>query len=307
MENITYLSSNGVNQIHACIWLPEGTPKGVVQIIHGMSEYAARYGEFAHFLAKNGYAVCAEDHLGHGESVLSVDDLGYFDKNHDYKTVLADIHALHQNMQKRYPGIPYFVLGHSMGSFFCRNYIALYGSSLNGAVIMGTGFKSGALMATAKFLTRLNAMFCGWRNRSKFIYGVAFGSYNKRFKADGDANSWLSRNAKNVVKYNADPLCGTYFTDNGYYVLFSVIQAACKANTIKAVSSSLPVYFVSGAEDPVGDYGKGVQKAYDKFKKAGVEKAEIKLYQGDRHEILNEDDKDAVMGDLLSFFDKNTI
>lgn len=303
MEEIFYPSSDGKTNVHACIWRPEGAPKGVVQIIHGMAEYAARYAPFAQFLAQNGYVVCAEDHLGHGQSVTSADNLGWFNEGHDYKLVLADIRTLHQKTAGQFPGVPYFVLGHSMGSFFCRNYIALYGSELSGAVVMGTGFKGKLLLNTALFVTRLNALFCGWKNRSKFVKSLAFGSYNKRFKAENEGNAWLSVDRENIQRYNADPLCGFDFTDNGYYVLFSVIKAACSGKTIKSVPKDLPVFFIAGGNDPVGDYGKGVLKASQKFKKAGVKEVTCHILpDGERHEILNDKSKDKVFEELLAFF-----
>lgn len=299
MQEIFYPSKDGKNTIHAVIWRPQGDVKGVVQIIHGMCEYALRYSPFAEYLAQNGFAVCAEDHLGHGKSAKE-GYLGYFDEKHDYNTVIEDIHTLRLKMDE-FKGLPYFVMGHSMGSFFCRNYIARHGGGLSGAVVMGTGFKGGALMNFALFATRFNALFCGWKNRSKFIKKLAFGSYNKRFKADADPNSWLSADKSNVSAYNADPLCGFPFTDNGYYVLFSVIKAACAEKTVSAVPKELPVFFVAGKDDPVGDYGKGVEKAAQKFTKAGVKDVSLKLYDG-RHEILNDFCKEEVKSDLLAFF-----
>ena len=308
MQDIFYLSKDGKTQIHACIWRPVATPRGVLQIVHGMSEYAARYAPFAEYLAEKGFIVCAEDHLGHGQSVASQKDLGWFNEEHDYNIVLKDIRALHQTVKEEAKGLPYFMMGHSMGSFFCRNYIARYGEELSGAIVMGTGFKGGALMNTALALTRLNALFCGWKHKSNFIKSLAFGSYNKRFKTEKEEYAWLSKNPENVKAYNTDDLCGFEFTNNGYYILFSVIKAACAGKTIKAVPENLPVFFVAGKEDPVGDYGKGVLKAYNKFKAAGVKDVAVKLYdKGDRHEILNDVSKEEVYGDIFEFLLKNSI
>ncbi len=301
MEDIYYPSADGKHTIHACIWRPEGEPRGVVQIIHGMCEYAARYAPFAEYLTKNGFIVCGEDHLGHGLSAKDESELGYFGDDHNYKTVLSDIHALRTRVESEAEGLPYFVMGHSMGSFFCRNYIALYGKGLSGAIIMGTGFKGKLLMSTAKFMTRFNALFCGWHNKSKFIKNLAFGSYGKKFASENDPNSWLSVDRQNRERYREDPLCGFDFTDNGYYVLFSAIKGACSSKIIKSVDKRLPVFFVAGSDDPVGDYGKGVEKAYKKFKKYGVNRVEIKLYKGARHEILNDFCAEEVRADLLEF------
>ena len=305
MQDVFYPSKDGQNTIHACIWRPDGEIKGVVQIIHGMSEYAERYAPFAKFLTDNGYMVCADDHLGHGKSVKSSEDLGYFNQAHDYKVVVEDIRELTLIAKKQAGDVPYFVLGHSMGSFFCRKYISLYGSELSGAVVMGSGFKGTITLNFALFAVKLNALFCGWRNRSKIIKGLAFGSYNKRFKPARTASDWLSKAPENVDAYEADALCGFDFTNNGYYVLFSIIKSACSKKTINSVCKDLPVYFVAGADDPVGDYGKGVKKAYEKFKKAGVKDVEITLYEGARHEILNDFCQEQVEKDILNFFSEH--
>lgn len=306
MEHFHYLSQDGKTNIHAVKWLPECEPRGIVQIIHGMCEYAERYAPFAEFLAANGYIVCAEDHAGHGKSAATAADLGWFNEEHSFDTVIADIRTLHKMIKKEAAGLPYIVLGHSMGSFFCRKYISLYGNDLAGAIIMGTGFKGSPLMNTALTMTRLNATFKGWRNRSKFIDSLAFGSYNKRFKSENNSLSWLSVDTENTDKYMADELCGFKFTNNGYSILFSAIKSACSNKTIAAVPKNLPVYFVAGNSDPVGDYGKGVIKAYRKFKNAGIQKVDITLYEGARHEILNDVCKQQTYADLLDFINKNS-
>ena len=305
MNEIFYPSHDGKTTIHACIWRPEGEIKGVVQIIHGMSEYAGRYSPFAQFLCEKGYLVCAEDHLGHGKSVTGERELGYFNSQRSTKIILDDIRALHLAVKKQTEGKPYFVLGHSMGSFFCRKYISLYGRELNGAVVMGTGFKGGAMLNFALLLVRLNALFCGWRHKSKFITKLAFGSYNKKFKPKRTEYDWLSEEEENVNAYLADPLCGFPFTDNGYHGLFSIMKDACSHKTIEATPKDLPVFLVAGKDDPVGDYGKGVLKVKRKLDGAEVKEVFIKLYEGARHEILNDFCRDEVEKDILAFIESN--
>ena len=301
MKEIYYPSSDGQNNIHACIWQPEGKIKGIVQIIHGMAEYAERYSPFAEFLTQNGYLVCAEDHLGHGKSVKSEEDLGYFCDSKDIETVISDIRELQLLIQEKTGNIPYFILGHSMGSFFCRTYISMFGTDVSGAIIMGSGFKGKPLLNTALFMVSLNALFKGWRNRSKFINNLAFGGYNKKIKPVKCENDWLSVNPENVEKYQADPLCGVKFTNNGYKILFSVIKKACSSKTVKSTPKTLPVLLVAGEDDPVGDYGKGVLKTHEKFKAAGLKDLSVKLYANSRHEILNDYCKDEVYKDILGF------
>ena len=305
MEHIYYPSHDGVTTIHACIWKPQGEIKGVVQIIHGMCEYAERYSPFAEYLNKQGYLVCADDHLGHGQSVVSKEELGYFNKQRDIDIVLSDIRALNLAVKKQTEGKPYFVLGHSMGSFICRKYISLYGKEFNGAIIMGTGFKDPFTLTFALCAVRINALFLGWKHRSKFLTKLAFGSYNKKFKPARTQNDWLSKNTENVDNYEKDELCGFTFTNNGYNFLFGIIRQACSNKVLDLTPKKLPVYFVAGADDPVGDYGKGVIKARDKFIKYAVKDVSMTLYEDSRHEILNDDCKQQVMDDILSFIEKH--
>lgn len=301
MQELYYDSADGINKVHAVVWKPQGEIRGVVQIIHGMCEYIERYAPFAEFLTKNGFVVCGEDHLGHGKTVKDESDLGYFNTENDYQCTVADIRALHKQIKSEYAGLPYIILGHSMGSFFCRSYIAKYGSELDGAIIMGTGYKDKLTLNSALFLVKLSALFGGWRKRSGFVKNLAFGSYNKKFKPARTAYDWLSVNEKNVDEYEKDPLCGFDFTLGGYKVLFSVIKNACRKKTFAAVPKDLPLYLVAGKDDPVGDYGKGVLKSADKFKKAKVQRVEVKLYPDARHEILNDDCKEQVEKDILNF------
>lgn len=303
MQEIYYPSHDGKTTVHACIWQCEGEPKAVLQLIHGMAEYAARYAPLAEFLTKRGIAVCAEDHLGHGKSVCSEEDLGYFAAQKGWQTVLADIRGLTEIVKPRYDGVPYFVMGHSMGSFFCRKYISLYGEELAGAIVMGTGFKGAGTTGSAKFLTGLVALFKGWRYRSRFIDRAAFGSYNKKFEKRTPFD-WLSAEPENVDNYIADPLCGVPFTCNAFYGLFGIISQACKTSTVKAVPDKLPVKVVSGADDPVGDYGKGVEKFTDKLLKYG-KNASLTLYRGCRHEIVNDTSAPRVFRDLAEFIEEN--
>lgn len=303
MEDIFYPSSDGKTTIHACIWRPEGQVKGVLQIIHGMAEYAERYAPFAEFLTKQGYLVCADDHLGHGKSVVSEEELGYFTDGQSNGTVLTDIRQLNLTVREQAEGVPYFVLGHSMGSFFCRKYITLYGNEFAGAVIMGTGYQPAVATGMGKALSRLIAAFKGWKYRSAFIDNLAFGSYNKKFEKRTELD-WLSANRDNVDNYIADKLCGVKFTCSGFYGLFSIVGEACRNSTVRSVPKDLPLLLVAGSDDPVGGYSKGVVKLYDKLNRFGVKDVEMTLYNGCRHEILNDDCAPQVMEDILQFMQR---
>lgn len=293
-----YLSRDGATQIHGMEWVPDGEVKGILQICHGMAEYIERYHEFAEFLSEHGFYVAGNDHLGHGKSVSNSEKLGYFHEKEGNAYVIADIQQLRMRVEKKYPGVPYFMLGHSMGSFLLRQYLGLYSGGLSGAIVMGTGEQPGTALSAGKKICKMIAFFKGWDYRSKFVDNLAVGGYKKKV---GDG--WLSKNPDNVKKYNADPLCGFMFTVNAYYHMFSGMQKMNEHEKAEKASKKLPIFFVSGKEDPVGNYGKGVENVYKKYKNCGYQDVTMKLYDEDRHEILNELDKEAVFCDVLSWLE----
>ena len=296
-----YTSRDSVTKIHAIEWLPDRDIKGVLQICHGMVEYIDRYDEFAEFMSEHGYYVVGHDHLGHGKSIQTEADLGYFDERKGNQYVIGDIYQLQEMTRKKYPDVPYFMLGHSMGSFITRNYLCRYGKGVDGAVIVGTGMQSGGLILCSKAMAGIQKLFCGSKHISRFIDKAAFGGYNKRIDAPRTSSDWLSRNPENVDRYIADELCGFTFTVNGFQTLFELIRRLQKQENLEKVPQNLPILMVSGAEDPVGDYGKGVRKACDSLKKAGVKNITVKLYENDRHELLNEEDGEQAMEDIYQW------
>lgn len=299
-----YPSRDGVTAIHAIEWIPEGEVKAVLQICHGMTEYIGRYEEFALFLNERGIYVTGHDHLGHGQSVQSEEYYGYFHETKGNQYVIGDIHKLRGITQRKYPEVPYFMLGHSMGSFLLRQYLTMYGTGLKGAVIMGTGDHSMFTLNMGQLLCRLTALFKGWKYRSAFINSLSFGGYNKRFKHSTDGSTWLSANAENCKKYAEDPLCTFMFTVNGYYQMFRGLKVLARKGSVERIPKELPVLFVAGSDDPVGNFGKSVRKVYGKYQAAGIRDVKIKLYKGDRHEILNETDREKVYGDLYRWIRK---
>ncbi len=301
--HFTYLSQDRVTKIHAIAWEPEGEPVAVLQICHGMVEYIDRYDPFATFLSAHGYYVVGNDHLGHGESVTEDDKHGYFAHPNGNECVIEDIHSLQKMTREKISGVPYFMLGHSMGSFLLRQYIESYGTGLAGAIIMGTGSQPGASLALGKMLCRITAAFRGWDFRSDMINNMAFGSYNKEFEPARTPADWLSKNEASVDAYLNHPWCTFKFTVNGYYHMFCGIQAAQDSKLIRDIPTGLPMFFVSGACDPVGGNGKGVTQAYESYKNAGITDVSMKLYDNDRHEILNETDRDLVYADILAWLE----
>ena len=300
MEDIFYPSADGKHTVHAVIWRPEGRPRAVLQIIHGMEEYAARYDGFARAAAERGILVCAEDHLGHGLTA-GEGELGHFPKGGD-ELVLADIRTLTLKAKELAPGAPAIIMGHSMGSFFCRVYISRFGRELAGAVIMGTGYKGALTLGAGKLVSGLLGGLRGRGKRSGLVQKLAFGAYNRRFAPERTPCDWLSADEGNVDRYIADGLCGFGFTYGGYSGLFAIMAKACAKKTFSSTPQELSLYIVSGGDDPVGDYGRGVRKVCDMYKRAGLE-PRLKLYDGARHEILNDFCREEATADLLAFID----
>ncbi len=295
-----YPSRDGVTQIHAIEWLPEGEPIGVLQMCHGMVEHISRYDEFAHFLASNGFYVVGHDHLGHGQSITSKEKLGYFCHPDGNAVVVADIQQLRVKTQEKYPKLPYFMLGHSMGSFLLRQYLGLYSGGLSGAIIMGTGNQPSMILRGGMLICKLISMVKGWDYRSMFVDGMAGGSYEKKM-----GKGWLSQDKENQEVYEEDPYCGFKFTVNAYYHMFAGMLKMNQQEKEGKASKNLPLFFVSGAEDPVGENGKGVELIVNRYKNAGYQNVSMKLYPKDRHEILKERDKAVVFQDILNFLRGN--
>ena len=304
-EHFYFASHAPGRQIHGVRWLPEGQPRAVLQITHGMVEYIERYQDFAQWLNERGFLVTGHDHLGHGNSIRTKADYGYFADEDANGTVLADGHRLTQLPKESSPGLPFFLLGHSMGSFYARQYLCQYGEELDGAIIMGTGCQPRMLVRAGKLLTTLVAAVKGWHHRSKLVTNVAFGGYNKRFEPVRTPKDWLTRDEAIVDAYIADERSSFIFTLNAYHAMFSGIDRLYDKNLLDRMPKDLPVFFVAGEEDPVGDFGKGVRQAVQMCRDAGVQRVDLKLYPKDRHEILNELDRQQVYEDLLCWMEEH--
>ena len=303
-KEFTYPSDDHKTPIHAIRWEPDGPAAGILQISHGMVEYIGRYGEFARYLCERGYVVTGNDHLGHGLSVTGDEMHGYFAKENGNRSVLRDIHKLREITQEMYPGVPYFLLGHSMGSFLARQYLCMNGKGMAGAVIMGTGYQPKAVTALGMTLCRMIASIAGWNYRSRLVDAMAFGSYNRKFGSPA-GKEWLSRSEENVAAYVKDPWCSFRFTLNGYYNLFYSIHMLSDEEILDRMPKDLPVLFVSGDQDPVGQFGKGVQKVCDTFRRKGMKDVTCRFYKDDRHEILNEIDREQVYEDIFRWMEYN--
>lgn len=301
-REFSFESTDKKNTVHAIEWRPaEKDVVGVVQLIHGMTEYIDRYDAFARFLTEMGCAVVGHDHLGHGGTAAGEEDYGYFHETDGNGMLLGDIHKLREMTEEKYPGVPYFMLGHSMGSFLLRQYLCLYGENLAGTIIMGTGTQPMAILKLGQAVCRLQAKLSGWRCRSKLVYAMAFGSYLKRIKPVRTRYDWLTKDEQIVDAYGANPLCTFRFTLNGYFNLFYSIEQASRRENIRKMPKELPVLFVAGAEDPVGAYGNGVKAVRKAFEEEGMKDVTWIIYPDDRHEILNETDRQKVYEDIFAW------
>ncbi len=296
-------SRDGEHKLHAIKWIPETEkPICILQIVHGMSEYIDRYDAFARFMAGKGILVVGDDHLGHGLSVKEGEIRGYFCKEDAATVLVRDEHRLKKMMQEQYPGIPYIILGHSMGSFILRNYLMRYGSGIDGAVIMGTGMQPKRMVIFAWTFATLISIFAGPRHICRRLDEILFRAYNKGLKAGPhDSGSWVSVEPANVKRLREDPLCQFVFTANGFQTLMKLIWNLYDTEKLQQMPKNLPILFASGKEDPVGNYGRDVEKVFHAFEALGMEQLQLKLYPGDRHEILNEADREDVYGDIYRF------
>lgn len=304
MKNDLYYDSiDGKTKIHAVEWIPDGEPRAVLQLIHGMNEFINRYDEYASFMADQGFYVVGNDHVGHGESVVSDELRGFFREKNGNKVLLEDLETLRKMAAEKYPDVPYFILGHSMGSFLARQFVALHGSELAGAVIMGTGTTPLPVLKSGMALCTLIGAVKGKTYRSSLVNNIATGSYLKRFEPARTPADWLSKNEPNIDAYISNPWCRVTFTVAAYKDMFYSIQDCQSKKTIAKIPKDLPLLVTSGEEDPVGDYSKGVKLAYQSYVDAGIKDVTLKIYPGDRHEILNELDRDVVYADILKWFE----
>lgn len=304
-EEFYFDSRDGINKLHAVEWKPSiEKPKYILQIVHGMSEYALCYNEFATFLANKGILVVAEDHLGHGKSVTIDGITGYFCKQDPATVLVRDVHRLKKLTQEKYKGIPYYILGHSMGSFILRNYICCYGTGIEGAIIMGTGKQPKAMVSTGLNLTKILTLLQGEKHKSKIINTIAFGNFNSKVVNPRTQSDWLTTNEKSVDAYVADPMRGFTFTLNGYSTIFTLMKRLYEQTYLEKMPKELPILMTSGEMDPVGDYGKTVKVVYEDFKELGMKDITIKLYPIYRHEILNEVENEKVYEDIFEWMIK---
>lgn len=302
MKYDLFYESRGAGRIHGCRWEPQGEPKGVVQIVHGIAEHIERFEPFVSYLNACGYVVVAEDHMGHGRSIGTEGIRGYF--HGGWFAAIEDTRQLLRYTMKKYPDIPYVLLGVSMGSFMVRTLIAKYpDSGISAVVLCGTAWQPAGMLKAARSLAALICKSADEKEPSEMLQKMMFGSYNRRVEKPTSPNAWLCRDPQVVEAYDADPLCG--FPPSAGLVRdmmegFRYIQDPAR---LGAMRKDLPVFFIAGQEDPVGGYGTGVETCVNAFRDAGMTQVACRIYPDDRHDVLNELDKLMVWSDVTNWID----
>ena len=294
--------SKGTGQIHACAWLPEGEVRAVVQIVHGIAEFVERYEDFAKFLNQQGFLVVAEDHMGHGQSINNGGIQGYF--HGGWFTAVEDTVQLAADTMAQYPDVPYILFGHSMGSFMARTILCKYPElPLKAAILCGTGWQPTVALPA---LIRVVEGICqktGETVPSEKLQNLVFGSYNRKVEHPRTPFDWICRDKKVVDAYIAHPLCGFTATCGILRELMKGIYYIQQPRNLQNMRKDLPVFFIAGGDDPVGNYGKGVRQAVRAFQKAGLRDVSVRIYPLCRHEILNEINKDEIFEDVLQWIE----
>lgn len=292
------------HNIHCRMWSPVSEPVGVVQIVHGVAEHIGRYNDFAEFLAEHGYVAVGDDHLGHGLTINEDSEKCWFDETDGWKKIVQDEKTLRDRIRERFPELPLILLGHSMGSFMARTYIGWYPDDFDACILSGTGHTPGAVCRAGRMLARREIRRHGSKFRSPLLQNMAFGRYLKGIEKPIGQNDWICRDEAVIRAYDADPLCGTPGTAELMNEMMLGLEEIGNNSHIMKMKKDLPVLFIAGEADPVGNWGKGVRTVFDRFKSIGMQDVTIKMYPGARHEVLNELNKEEVWNDVLNWLEQ---
>ncbi|MBS6516663.1 MAG: alpha/beta hydrolase [Clostridium sp.] len=296
-------SSRAGTRLHGIQWLPDVPVIASLQICHGMIEHVGRYEELAEYLCRHGIAAAGCDHLGHGRT-SKPEDWGFFDEKDGELRVLEDIQLTSDYLKRQYPSVPHFILGHSMGSFFLRCYMGDKSSEIDGAILLGTGGQRPLLAKAGRLLTEGIAALKGDRYRSRLLHQLLIGRFGRMTDKKGGSHCWLSREEEQVRMYTEDPLNQFIFTSGACRDFMKIITLAGQKNGQKKIRRGLPIFLMSGAQDPVGERGRGVRRVYKAFKQTGLSDVSLKLYPEARHELLHETNREEVFRDIEEWIRK---
>ena len=314
-KEYSFLSNNKYSDIYVKMWIPKGEIKAILQLAHGMNEHMGRYEEFAGYLAGNGIMVVGNDHMGHGNSVSTPDDYGYFaipiiggtkkqrEKLSSSNLAVMDMYQITKTVKKHYPGIPYFLLGHSMGSMLSQRYAMKYGKEIDGLLLTGIVYMDKHLVIPGKLVCKLITILKGERYRSKLFNNIVFGRFLNRIKKPKTKYDWLSTDEKEVDKFINDEKCKFRFTMNGFEALISTLQFIQDERNMKRIPKDLNVCIMSGSEDPCGNYGEYASELRDNYKSFGIKDVTDKLYMDCRHELINESRRYEMFEDVKNWIE----
>jgi len=302
MQTMYQTMSDGVPvAVHQ--WLPQNEPVAVLHIVHGMAEHALRYDGFAEEACKKGFAVFAADHRGHGKTVSDQNPMGYLADGDGFRRVVTDQKELNIEIKKRYPALPVIIIGHSFGSFITQEYIEQYGKTVSAVILIGSGGPN-ASVRLASVLANINCLFKGRKSAANFMNTLVFGSYNSKIKNPKTRFDWLSRDENEVKKYIDDRLCGFICTAGFYQDFMRGLKRIHKGGALQGIPVVLPIFIIAGSEDPVSNGGKTLKILHRLYEDIGIKDVALKLYDGARHELLNELNKEAVKTDIFEWIEK---
>jgi len=315
VHNESYFETHDGTKLYLYRWSPEQSPKAVLHIVHGMAEHAFRYLRLAEKLTLAGIEVWAADQRGHGKTAnLQVNEpdrgglLGHCADNNGIACVTDDVHAINEEIHKKRPNVPLFLLGHSWGSFIVQNYMEYSGPptefKINGCILSGTKGPDGLKVKAGVIIMLIITALKGQRNGSRTAKSLTDGSYNKPFKPNRTAFDWISRNEEEVDKYVADPHCGFLCSSGFYRDLVKLLYNIHRSDALARINNSLPVYVFSGSADSVSEMGKSTTALVNAYRNLGIVDLEFVLYPGARHETFNETNREEVIDNLLSWLNK---
>ena len=303
ISDFSFSSASGNNSIHCRCWEPDGPVRGVVQIVHGVAEHIGRYHDFAVFLTQQGFAAVGDDHLGHGSSVNDDTELGWFAEENGWELVIRDEKTLRDMLAEKYPDVPLILLGHSMGSFIARTYIGDHPEDFDLCILSGTGQQPLIVCRAGRFLANREIKKHGSKYKSQFLQNMAFGSYLKGIENPIGANDWICRDEAVIRRYEEDPLCGFPGSAGLMRDMMTGLITIGGREHMAKMNRDMPVLFIAGGADPVGNWGKDIPKVAGLFRAAGMKDVTEKLYPGARHEVLNELNREEVWNDVLSWIE----
>lgn len=290
------------HDIHLQRWEPEGRPRIVIQVLHGLGEHASRYARFASAAVERGFAVCAHDHRGHGEHAGTPN---HFDDKDGWAKVNEDIRIVNDAVREQFSDVPVVMLGHSMGSFLAQTFAMHYGARLSGLLLSGSTWPSRIQLIPAKLIAHIEAWRLGQQGMSPLLDKLGFGAFNKAFKPTRTEFDWLSRDEAEVDKYVADPHCGGPFSSRLWLDLIGGLLAISSDAAVSRVPTDLPILITGGAADPVGG-DKGMAKLVMHYAQTMHSQLKVKIYADGRHEMLNEVNRDEVTSDWLDWIAATT-